>query len=252
MAGQLDGRRIVVTGAATGIGAAALQVLAAEGAHLAAVYRESAPPVDLVDTARWWQCDLRDQAAVDELFALATADLGGLDALIHCAGFWHHATPESMTVDELDEMLAVNLKSTVFTNQAAFGPLRDGGGGAIVNLGSSEGVFGNPIAPGYSIAKAGVHVWTRACARAWGRHGIRVNTVSPCMETPGMERWREHMGPEALPAIEEGIKQAIAAGRVGDPVEDLGPVLTFLASPGARFITGQLLPVDGGTIMVGA
>lgn len=152
----------------------------------------------------------------------------------------------------MEFLLATNVKSTVFTNQAVFEHMK-AAGGAIINLGSSEGVTGNPIAAAYSLTKAAVHGWTRAAARAWGRYGITVNSLAPAVDTPGADRFRDHIGVDALPFVEQRIAEAIViGGKLGDPVADLGPALVFLASPGARFITGQLLAVDGGAMMVGA
>jgi NAD(P)-dependent dehydrogenase (short-subunit alcohol dehydrogenase family) len=237
-----------VTGAATGIGAGTVEACANEGAQVAAVWRSSPPPPELADAARWWQCDLRDEDAVNDVFARATEVLGGLDVLLHCAGTWAPSAPGAVTTEDLDFAFDTNLKATVFTNQAAFA-LLGGRGGAIVNIGSSEGVFGNPLSVAYSMAKAGVHAWTRAAARIWGRHGVTVNSVLPVAETRGMDRLREFVGPEQARAIDDGIAQGIALGRLGDPVTDLGPVMVFLASPASHFITGQLLSVDGGSFV---
>jgi NAD(P)-dependent dehydrogenase (short-subunit alcohol dehydrogenase family) len=97
-----------------------------------------------------------------------------------------------------------------------------------------------------------------ALAKAWGKHAVTVNAVLPAVETPGGDRFLEFIGPEAAAAMGEQLAQRMAVagshgpGRLGDPVRDLGPVLVFLASAGARFITGQLLSVSGGLLMLGA
>lgn len=250
--GRLDGRRILVTGAASGIGAAAVEVLSGEGAAVAAVRRHSAPPDALLRRAHWLDGDLtrRDQA-----FAVAdaaAAALGGLDVLVHAAGAWAGSTPEGLDEAELERQLATNVKATVFANQAVYPHLR-ARGGAILNFGSSEGVLGNPIAAAYSMTKAAVHGWTRSAARAWAKDRITVNALAPAVSTRGVDRLRAFIGPEAAASIDEQTARVIPlGGKLGDPVADLGPVLVFLASTEARFITGQLLAIDGGLVMLGA
>jgi 3-oxoacyl-[acyl-carrier protein] reductase len=252
--GLLRGRRVLVTGGATGIGAAAVEVLAREGAEVAAVYHRSPPPDHLADAACWFTCDMRVKSEVDSMFAATVDALGAVDVLLHAAGLWQPATPESLTEDDLDFLIATNLKATVFANQAAFEHMKERGG-AIINMGSSEGVNANPGAPHYSATKAAVHAWTRACAKSWGRHGITVNALAPAVETPGADRLRAHVG-EAGAAMMEAhlpsvmpIAGSLGPGKLGDPVDDLGPMIVFLAGHGARFITGQLLAVDGGIMM---
>ena len=248
----LLGRRIIVTGAATGIGRAAVTVFAAAGADVAATHHTTPPPPELAEAARWFPCDVRDRAAVDATFAAMAESMGGLDVLLHAAGLWLPSTPDDLTEDELDFLLATNVKATVFANQAAFRHLRDHGG-RILNLGSCEAATGNPFAPIYALTKGAVHAWTRTAARAWGRHGITVNSLAPAVETPGADRVRAHVGPEGAAALEQQIEQVVViGGRLGDPVRDLGPMLVFMAGEGSRFITGQLLAVDGGVMMVGA
>ena len=242
----------MVTGAATGVGAAAVEVLADAGASVAAVSHRTDPAERLIGRAHWLRADLRDRAQVVRVIDEAHDALGGLDVLLHAAGLWMPSTPEALDEADLDFLLATNVKSTVYTNQAAFEHMK-GTGGAIVNLGSSEGVKGNPAAAAYALTKAAVHGWTRSAAKAWGRYGITVNSLSPAVYTPGSERFFESVGPEARPVVEQRIADMIViGGKLGDPITDLGPMIVFLASPGARFITGQLLAVDGGAMMVGA
>ena len=88
---------------------------------------------------------------------------------------------------------------------------------------------------------------------AWGRYGITVNSLAPAVATPGAERFFDHVGAEARPFVDQRLAESILiGGKLGDPITDLGPALVFLASAGARFITGQLLAVDGGVMMLGA
>ncbi|WP_280490121.1 SDR family NAD(P)-dependent oxidoreductase [Nocardia carnea] len=252
MGGPLTGRRAVVTGAAGGIGVAAVSSFLAAGAEVVGLFNTTPPPDGLKTRCEWVSCDARNRASVDAAFEQATSILGGLDILLHAAGSWRPSTPESLSGEELDLVLDLNLRSTILTNQAAFEHMR-GSGGQIINLGSSEGVRGNPGAPAYAVAKAAVHAWTRSAAGAWGMHGVTVNTLAPAVSTAGAARLWEHLGPEGTAAVKEGLRKTMPLrGELGDPEHDLGPVMVFLAGPGARFMTGQLIAVDGGLQMLGA
>ncbi|MFT4044346.1 MAG: SDR family oxidoreductase [Gordonia sp. (in: high G+C Gram-positive bacteria)] len=253
----LDGIRILVTGAASGIGAASVHVLTEAGARVAATFHNTAPtpdaaPISGSTAPHWLHCDVTDQESVDAAFTEATETLGGLDVLVHAAGRWAGHVPGQITVDDLQTMLDINFVSTVLTNQAAFTAMSAGGGGRIINFGSSEGVSGSTISAPYAAAKAAVHSWTRSAARAWAPRNITVNTVAPAVATPGADRRWEFVGPQAAEQFRKQLQSAIPlGGHLGDPQDDLGPVLVFLAGAGARFITGQFLAVNGGLLMVG-
>ncbi|MGI5451755.1 SDR family NAD(P)-dependent oxidoreductase [Streptomyces sp. CA-249302] len=248
----LAGRRVLVTGAAGGIGAAAVSTFLAAGARVVGLFHSTPPPAELEARCDWLACDARSRDSVDKAFEQAASTLGGLDVLLNAAGTWRPGTPETLSDDELDMILDVNLRSTVLTNQAAFERMRHSGG-QIINLGSGEGVRGNPLAPHYAVAKAGVHAWTRSVASAWGRYGITVNALAPAVRTTGADRLWEHLGEERAAAFKQSLQTAMPLrGELGDPEADLGPVMVFLASPGARFMTGQLIAVNGGLQMLGA
>jgi 3-oxoacyl-[acyl-carrier protein] reductase len=246
----LAGRRILITGGATGIGAAAVRVLHEAGARVVATYHRTAPAGDVAPVV-WLQCDVRDAEAVESTFCTAVEELGGLDVLVNAAGLWQAGVPGHITSDEIDFLLATNVKGTILTNQAAHAVMR-GSGGRIINFGSSEAVMGSPISAVYSATKGAVQAWTRSAAKAWGADRVTVNALAPAVQTPGADRLREFLGPDAAAFIDQQMKLSIPlGGKLGDPADDLGPVLVFLASEGAGFITGQLIPVDGGLAMVG-
>jgi NAD(P)-dependent dehydrogenase (short-subunit alcohol dehydrogenase family) len=256
--GPLDGRRILVTGAATGIGAAAVEVFAAAGATVTATYHRSPPPAALAGRFTWLPADLAVPEQADEAVSAAREVMGGLDVLLHAAGTWAEGPVGEVSAQNLDAMLDANLRTTVFTNQAAFRAMRDiGAGGRVINLGSSEAVIGMVRSASYALAKGAVHSWTRSAAKAWGVHGITVNAVAPAVETPGSDRFRASLGSAGAQMIAQLAKtrpvaSSLGPDLLGDPVRDLGPVLVFLASPGSRFLTGQLLSVTGGSLMLGA
>jgi NAD(P)-dependent dehydrogenase (short-subunit alcohol dehydrogenase family) len=248
----LRGRRILVTGAATGIGAAAVAVLTEAGAEVAATHHTSPPPDDLVAT--WLQCDVRDADAVSAMVQQAAEHLDGLDVLVNAAGLWQPGIPGYISPDEISFLLDTNVKATILTNQAAHAVMKgqDPKGGRIINFGSSEAVVGSPISAVYAATKGAVQAWTRSAARAWAADKVTVNALAPAVQTPGADRLRDFLGPDAGPLIEQQLKTMIPlGGALGDPARDVGPMLIFLAGTGSGFITGQLLAVDGGLMMVG-
>jgi 3-oxoacyl-[acyl-carrier protein] reductase len=251
MTSPLQGRRVLVTGGATGIGAAAVQVLSEAGAAIVATYHRTPPPS--LDGVTWAQCDVRDAAAVDEMVRGAAEKLGGLDVLLHAAGLWQAGIPGQISGEDIEFLVDTNLKATIFTNQAAYAVMRKDGGGRIINFGSAEAVIGSPISALYATTKGAVQAWTRSAAKAWGAERVSVLALAPAVKTPGADRLREFLGPEAADFIDEQIKSTIPlGGALGDPVNDLGPTLVFLCSEGSRFITGQLIAVDGGLVMLGS
>lgn len=249
MIASIENRRVLVTGAAAGIGAAAVEVLAAAGARVAGTFHNTEPSASAA--ASWIRCDVTDQESVNHAVAETVSELGGLDVLIHAAGSWQFGFPGQLDAENIRTMMDVNFSSTVFTNQAAYAVMKETGG-QIVNFGSSEGVTGSAQSATYAAAKAAVHAWTRSVAKAWAKDGVTVNALAPAVETPGAQRRVAEMSPEAVKMYEQSLKSTIPlGGKLGDPVTDLGPVLAFLSSGGARFITGQLLSVNGGLLMQG-
>ena len=245
----LQGRRILVTGGATGIGAAAVGVLAEAGADVVATYHQTPPPDGLAAT--WLQCDVRDGDAVSATVQQAAENLGGLDVLVNAAGLWQAGIPGYISADQISFLLDTNVKATILTNQAAYAVMK-GDGGRIINFGSSEAVMGSPISAVYAATKGAVQAWTRSAARAWAADNVTVNALAPAVQTPGADRLRDFLGPDASALIDQQLKSMIPlGGALGDPARDLGPVLVFMAGAGSGFITGQLLAVDGGLMMVG-
>ncbi len=249
---ELVGRRVLVTGAATGIGAAAVEVLSAAGASVVGTHHTTSPPAD--SPATWLSCDVTNEASVRTATSEAAEHLGGLDVLVHAAGTWQPGFPGQLTGDQIDHLIATNITATVHTNQAAYEVIRAGGvGGRIINFGSAEAVMGNPISALYAATKGAVQAWTRSIAKAWAGDRITANALAPAMNTPGAQRLRHFLGPEGAAFLEQQLQLTIPlGGALGNPVEDLGPVLAFLAGESSHFITGQLIAVDGGLLMVGS
>ncbi|EKU82201.1 2-hydroxycyclohexanecarboxyl-CoA dehydrogenase [Massilia sp. UYP32] len=254
---ELNGRRLIVTGAAGGIGASVLRGLVAAGARVAAMDVNDAAGSEEVaradaagpGSARYYRCDVRRRAEVDAAFEAAAAWLGGLDGLVNIAGIERAAPAESIGDADWDLMFDVNARGTLNTNQAAF-PYLSAKGGRILNFGSAAGVMGLPGCAHYSAAKAAVLGWTRTVAKEWGRYGISVNAAAPGMWTPMYEAHRARMDAEALAAHDRMMAGLIPlGGRLGDPDRDMTPFVVFMMGEGARFITGQTLAVDGGLMI---
>ncbi|WP_313034627.1 SDR family NAD(P)-dependent oxidoreductase [Massilia alkalitolerans] len=254
---DLNGKRLIVTGAAGGIGASVLRGLVAAGARVAAMDvndaagSEEAARADRTGpgAARYYRCDVRRRAEVDAAFEAAVAWLGGLDGLVNIAGIERAAPAESIGDADWDLMFDANARGTLNTNQAAF-PYLSAEGGRILNFGSAAGVMGLPGCAHYSAAKAAVLGWTRTVAKEWGRHGISVNAAAPGMWTPMYEAHRARMDAGALAAHDRMMAGLIPlGGRLGDPDRDMTPFVVFMMGEGARFITGQTLAVDGGLMI---
>lgn len=176
--------------------------------------------------------DVTDEAGIAALIA----GLPRLDALVNCAG---HATPHEFELSQFERTLDVNLTGTMRMSVAAH-PLLARQGGAIVNIASMYSVFGSSIAPGYAASKGGVVALTRSLAVSWAKDGIRVNAVAPGWIKTNMARmmWED-------PVLAEPISARTPMGRWGEP-QELGDVIGFLCAPEARFVTGVMIPVDGG------
>jgi NAD(P)-dependent dehydrogenase (short-subunit alcohol dehydrogenase family) len=255
---KLVGKRIIVTGGAQGIGQAVVEAYVAEGARVFALDVNEVLGLRSVEaatrrgpgTAEFLKVDVSDRGAVDAAFATAVDELGGLDVLAHIAGVHRHAPTHDVPDELLSWIFAVNVNGTIYTNGAAYRYMK-GAGGAIINFGSESGLTAEVNNAVYGASKAAVHTWTRSVAREWGRHGIRVNAVLPYIVTPMYLNFRAALSPEELAAHERATAEQIPlGGKFGDAALDLAPVLVFLAGEGSKFITGQLLPVDGGLISV--
>ena len=259
---QLTGKRIILTGGSQGIGEATLRAYVKAGARVVSLDRNEALGRKVAEeanaagpgTASFLRCDVSNRAEVDATFDQAAAELGGLDVLAHIAGVHRHAPTHEVPDETLSWIFAVNVNGTVYTNGAAYRHMvktAATNGAAIINYGSESGLTAEINNAVYGASKAAVHTWTRSVAREWGPKGIRVNAVLPYVVTPMYAHFRAALSPEDLAAHDKATAEQIPlGGKFGDPDKDLAPVMVFLASEASRFITGQLIPVDGGLISV--
>ncbi len=231
---RLDGAVAVVTGAASGIGAACAERLAADGASVVTV--DVAGGVDHV-------LDVRDEPAVQAAFASVVGDHGHLDVLVNAAGVAGGGPVHLLEADEWDRVVDINLKGTFIVDKHGAVHMLAQGRGSIINIASIEGLEGTEGGTAYNASKGGVVTLTKSMAIDYGRRGIRVNCICPGgIDTPllgaiidaeGMELYRDTM------------RERHMLGRFGTPAE-IASAASFLASDDASFITGHALVVDGG------
>ena len=251
---QLQGKRIVVTGGANGIGAATVRAYAREGARVVSldVDDEAGRRVaaEAGDGVTYYHCNISRREEVFAVFEQVVAELGGLDVLVNVAAVEGPKASEELDDDDWDRILTVNVKGTAFTNQAAYHHMK-GQGGRIINFGSAAGVRGQPGSAHYAASKGAVMAWTRTVAQEWGKEGITVNAVMPAAWTRMYDNYRAHLSEQELAIHDAAMEHRIPlGGRLGDSDRDVAPVMVFLASDSAHFITGQSIPVDGGMVMV--
>jgi NAD(P)-dependent dehydrogenase (short-subunit alcohol dehydrogenase family) len=249
---------VIVTGAADGIGWATAQQLAASGWSVALMDLNAAQATEhaqaLGPQHSGWACDVTDAAAVCERVAEVVARHGRIDALINNAGIADQTVPTlQQTAEAFDRVLSVHLRGAFLMSQQVIAQMlrqpRDARGnrGAIVNIGSIASFGGIPGRNAYSAAKAGVLGMTRALASEWARKGIRVNAVAPGYVKTALVAGLVERG--AIDA--QAIARRTPMGRMAAP-EEIAQTMAFLVSPQASYITGAVLPVDGGWGALGA
>ncbi|MGH8924085.1 MAG: SDR family NAD(P)-dependent oxidoreductase [Acidimicrobiia bacterium] len=243
---RLADKVCVITGASSGIGRAVAEGFAREGARLLLVARPQ-DQADLDATAQalpeavGLASDLSDPEAPTGIINKALEDFGRIDVLVNNAGFADVAPVIEFSLERWDRVFNVNLRAMFLLSQAfARYVIARGGGGAIVNTASINGIRAEPMLAAYNVSKAGVIALSQSLALEFGQHNIRVNAV-----LPGMVYTRQTASLLDDPKFASSYLTGIPLGRFADP-NDIAPAYVFLASEEARYLTGSSLVVDGG------
>jgi 2-deoxy-D-gluconate 3-dehydrogenase len=245
---DLAGRVAVVTGGNGGLGLAMASALGAAGAAVVIAARDSGKAETALKLLReegmessFVPLDVASTQSCEDLIGEVLQDHGRIDILVNNAGMSVRKLPQELEEEDWDEVIDTNLKSVFRCSRAAFPAMRDQGGGKIVNVGSMYSLFGAPKAAAYGASKGGVVQLSRSLAAAWGEHNIQVNTLLPGWIDTDLTRAAR----EEVEGLEASVVARTPSGRWGRP-EDIAGATLFLASRASDFVTGAVIPVDGG------
>jgi NAD(P)-dependent dehydrogenase (short-subunit alcohol dehydrogenase family) len=248
-------RVVLITGGGTGIGAAAALQFGREGTSVAIVGRRKQPLEDIVNkiktnggSAVGIQADLANFNELKNIVDSVIKSYGRLDVLINNAAAIKHLPVDKATIDIFNEHIAVNVSAPYFLTQYALPYLKKSKSPGIINISSSSGSLAIPGQCMYGMSKAAIEYQTRSLAAELAPFGIRVNAIAPGpVDTPIHLSWA---GDDVAGAYER-MKKEVPLGRMGT-AEELGAWIVWLASPASAWVTGVVIPVDGGQVLPGA
>ena len=245
---SLENLTAVVTGAGRGIGRAIALRLAQDGANIVCVSRTEsnsqkvADEVTALDRKSWAVAvDVGDTEAVEVAVAKILEDTEGINILINNAGVTRDGLLMRMSEEDWDTVLDTNLKGAFTLTKALARSMRKAENARIINISSVVGLMGNAGQANYAASKAGLIGFTKSCAKEFAKSGITVNAIAPGFIATDMTD-------ELSDKVKEAIKANIPMGELGE-VGDIAEATAYLAGPGARYVTGQVLTVDGGMVM---
>ena len=248
MTDRLSGKRVILTGGATGIGRAGVRAFVQEGARivLADINDKAATELatELGDRVRFIRCDISSERDVEALFRDGVAHLGGLDVLVNNAGTILFQPISAFSVETWDRILAINVRAHFLTMKNALPHLKAAGGGSIINISSLAGLRGAPGGTAYSASKGAVNALTSAAAMEFAPDKIRVNAICPgWIDTPFNDQAVEFMGGRTVQ--EDIIRTFTPLARQGSP-EEVAALMVYLASDESAFVTAQAISINGG------
>jgi NAD(P)-dependent dehydrogenase (short-subunit alcohol dehydrogenase family) len=254
---RFDGRVALVTGAGSGIGRATALLLAQQGCLVGALDIDSAasdalaPELKAIAERCFASCgDIAEASSVQEFVGKAARTFGRIDFLFNNAGLELVAPLEETTEEQWERVHDTNLKGTFLMTREVLPHMRALGGGAVVNNSSDAGLRGIKLNAAYSSSKAGVIHLTRSVALDYGKYNIRCNCICPgCIQTPLCRRFNEEVGlrkgQTAEKTLNDFVQAKIPLKRVGYP-EEVAQLVAFLFSDEAAYLSGAVIPIDGG------
>lgn len=253
---RFEGRKVLITGAGSGIGQATVARILAEGGIVAAadvsedglaLTRQRAEEAGVADRLSTVVADISDENSVRDALGGAIAELGGLQVLVNAAGILRSSHTAETTLDFWNTMIGVNLTGTFLVTRQALPALLESGKGVVVNFSSTSASFAHPYMAAYAATKGGIRSFTHAIALEYAKQGLRAVAVEPGSIASGMTSNpgfpEEGVDPSLIGKLYPWIGEGFA------PPEDVAGVIAMLASDDGKFVTGTEIRIDGGTHM---